>query len=184
MIKITIFTPTYNRAHTLERCYKSILTQDNLDNLEWILINDGSTDNTDDIVASFLADNKLNIRYIKQEDSDDTFVENMLFNIFDSCSELLNEDDIIGIRCLAINSLTNNPSGRLIKNELIKMSWFEEFSNNRNFGERIDILKTDVIKNFLYPVNNDIRFIPEIWFYTRLVEKNTLDVSLLKKMMK
>ena len=194
MIKFTIFTPAYNRAHTLRRCYESILAQDNLEELEWLLINDGSNDNTDDIVDSLISENKLNIRYIKQEnsgkqfswnkaismakglyfiglDSDDTFRENSLFSIISDCNNLLDKDDVVGIRCLAINNMTNKPSGRLIENKLIEMSWFDEFSNSKNFGERIDILKTDVIKKFLYPVDSDIRFIPEICFYTKLAKK-------------
>lgn len=194
MIKFTIFTPTYNRAHTLRRCYESILAQDNLEELEWLLINDGSNDNTDDIVDSLISENKLNIRYIKQEnsgkqfswnkaislakglyfiglDSDDTFRDNSLFSIMSDCNSLLDKDDVVGIRCLAINNMTNKPSGRLIENKLIEMTWFDEFSNGKNFGERIDILKTDVIKKFLYPVDSDIKFIPEIWFYTKLAKK-------------
>ncbi|EGC73009.1 glycosyltransferase, group 2 family protein [Haemophilus parainfluenzae ATCC 33392] len=194
MIKFTIFTPAYNRAHTLRRCYESILAQDNLEELEWLLINDGSNDNTDDIVDSLISENKLNIRYIKQEnsgkqfswnkaislakglyfiglDSDDTFRENSLFSIISDCNNLLDKDNIVGIRCLAINNMTNKPSGRLIENKLIEMTWFDEFSNSKNFGERIDILKTDVIKKFLYPVDSDIIFIPEIWFYIKLAKK-------------
>lgn len=194
MIKFTIFTPAYNRAHTLRRCYESILAQDNLEELEWLLINDGSNDNTDNVVSSFISENKLNIRYIKQEnsgkqfswnkaislakglyfiglDSDDTFSENSLFSIISDCNNLLDKDDVVGIRCLAINNMTNKPSGRLIENKLIEMTWFDEFSNSKNFGERIDILKTDVIKKFLYPVDSDIRFIPEICFYTKLAKK-------------
>lgn len=194
MIKFTIFTPAYNRAHTLRRCYESILAQDNLEELEWLLINDGSNDNTDDIVNSLISENKLNIRYLKQEnrgkqfswnkavslakglyfiglDSDDTFRENSLFSIMSDCNNLLDKDDVVGIRCLAINNMTNKPSGRLIENKLIEMTWFDEFSNSKNFGERIDILKTDVIKKLLYPVNSDIKFIPEIWFYTKLAKK-------------
>ena len=42
---ITIFTPTYNRAHTLNQLYQSLLQQDCYD-FEWLVINDGSTDNT------------------------------------------------------------------------------------------------------------------------------------------
>ena len=156
MIKFTIFTPAYNRAHTLRRCYESILAQDNLEELEWLLINDGSNDNTDHIVDSLISENKLNIRYIKQEnsgkqfswnkaislakglyfiglDSDDTFRENSLFSIMSDCNNLLDKDDIVGIRCLAINNMTNKPSGRLIENKLIEMTWFDEFSNSKNF---------------------------------------------------
>lgn len=51
MIDISIVTPTFNRAHLLSRVWKSLLLQDA--NFEWIIVNDGSTDNTNEIVDSF-----------------------------------------------------------------------------------------------------------------------------------
>ena len=42
---LTIFTPTYNREHTLPRLYESLKRQTNM-NFEWLVINDGSTDDT------------------------------------------------------------------------------------------------------------------------------------------
>lgn len=49
---ITVFTPTYNRAHTLERLHQSLLSQDCYD-FEWLIINDGSTDNTDELLEKW-----------------------------------------------------------------------------------------------------------------------------------
>jgi hypothetical protein len=63
---ITIFTPTYNRAYSLPRLYESLKKQ-TYNNFEWMLINDGSTDNTDEIIKSWLNDNIITINYIKQE---------------------------------------------------------------------------------------------------------------------
>lgn len=47
-IKVTIFTPTYNRANTLSRLYESLQMQTNKE-FEWLVINDGSTDGTDEL---------------------------------------------------------------------------------------------------------------------------------------
>ena len=52
MEKITIITPTYNRAHTLSRVYESLKNQTFKD-FKWIIIDDGSTDNTEGLVKSF-----------------------------------------------------------------------------------------------------------------------------------
>ena len=46
---ITIFTPTYNRAYTIHKCYESLKRQTCKD-FEWLIIDDGSTDNTRDLV--------------------------------------------------------------------------------------------------------------------------------------
>lgn len=60
---ITIFTPTYNRAHTLNQLYQSLLQQDCYD-FEWLVINDGSTDNTETLFNEWLEkENPFSIRY-------------------------------------------------------------------------------------------------------------------------
>lgn len=60
---LTVFTPTYNRAHTLVRTYESLCRQTCKD-FEWLVIDDGSTDNTGKLVLSWIADNIIPIRYI------------------------------------------------------------------------------------------------------------------------
>lgn len=64
--KITLFTPTYNRAYVLETLYRSIQRQTFRD-FEWIVVDDGSTDNTEDLVNSWMEEkNFFPIRYYKQ----------------------------------------------------------------------------------------------------------------------
>jgi len=69
MKKITIFTPTYNRAYILENLYRSLQRQRVFD-FEWLVINDGSTDGTDDLFQKWIKEeNQFPIRYFKQENS-------------------------------------------------------------------------------------------------------------------
>lgn len=64
---ITVFTPTYNRAHTLPQLYASLKRQTSFD-FEWLIVDDGSTDNTEGIVAEWLLeDTPFNKRYTKKE---------------------------------------------------------------------------------------------------------------------
>ena len=66
-IKLTVFTPAYNRAHTLLRTYESLLQQDCKEFI-WLIIDDGSTDNTAELVKSWQSnDNGFEIRYIYKE---------------------------------------------------------------------------------------------------------------------
>lgn len=58
----TVFTPTYNRAHTLHRCYESLKAQTFRD-FEWLIVDDGSTDGTADLVAVWQAEGVVPIRY-------------------------------------------------------------------------------------------------------------------------
>lgn len=62
---ITFFTPTYNRAKYLPRVYESLLQQTS-SNFVWIVINDGSTDETDEIMQGIVDENKIPILYIKK----------------------------------------------------------------------------------------------------------------------
>lgn len=63
--KITLFTPTYNRAYILDTLYRSVQRQTFRD-FEWIIVDDGSTDNTEQLVAGWMAEeNDFPIRYYK-----------------------------------------------------------------------------------------------------------------------
>ncbi len=64
MCKLSIVTPTYNRAPYLEQCFRSLEAQTNHD-FEWILVDDGSTDNTADIVSAFHTD-RFPIRFVRK----------------------------------------------------------------------------------------------------------------------
>ena len=63
MKTLTVFTTTFNRAFCLNQLYQSLLSQTNNDFL-WLLIDDGSTDTTKDLIASWIAENKIEIQYI------------------------------------------------------------------------------------------------------------------------
>jgi len=64
----TVFTPTYNRAHTLPRLYASLLAQ-TARNFEWLVIDDGSSDGTRELVEGWTAEGRLPIRYRWQENA-------------------------------------------------------------------------------------------------------------------
>lgn len=64
--KISIITPSYNRASTLGILYKSLLSQTSK-NFEWVIVDDGSEDNTEEMVKGFIEEGKIPIRYFCQE---------------------------------------------------------------------------------------------------------------------
>lgn len=59
---LTVFTPAYNRAHTIERCYKSLLRQTSKD-FKWVIVDDGSKDNTRELVEGWMKENLIPIEY-------------------------------------------------------------------------------------------------------------------------
>lgn len=65
---ISVITPSYNRAYILKQCYESLVAQTDND-FEWIVVDDGSTDDTKELVYSFIDNNIMKIKYIYQENS-------------------------------------------------------------------------------------------------------------------
>lgn len=82
MKRITVFTPTYNRGYILGKCYESLRRQTCKD-FEWLIIDDGSTDNTQELVRQWQSkENGYEIRYIYKENGGlhtgyNTAIENM-----------------------------------------------------------------------------------------------------------
>lgn len=63
---ITVFTPTYNRAHTLNNLYESLKRQTSK-SFEWIIVDDGSVDMTESLISEWVKnDNSFPIKYIKK----------------------------------------------------------------------------------------------------------------------
>ncbi|WP_404445299.1 glycosyltransferase family 2 protein [Sutcliffiella horikoshii] len=63
---LTVFTPTFNRGYCLGRCYESLANQTSK-NFTWLIIDDGSTDGTKELVETWRRENKIEIEYIWQE---------------------------------------------------------------------------------------------------------------------
>ena len=63
---ITIFTPTYNRAYILPKLYNSLCKQTSK-SFEWVLVDDGSTDDTEVLAKHWTEERKINMRYFKQK---------------------------------------------------------------------------------------------------------------------
>ncbi len=63
---LTIFTPAYNRAENLKRAYISIKRQTSKD-FVWLIVDDGSTDDTAQVVQEFQEEGRVDIKYIKRE---------------------------------------------------------------------------------------------------------------------
>jgi glycosyltransferase involved in cell wall biosynthesis len=90
---LTVFTPAYNRAHTIGRTYDSLCRQTCKD-FEWLIIDDGSTDNTRNLVEGWMAENKIPIRYIYQENQGMHGAHNTAYkNIFTELNTCIDSDD-------------------------------------------------------------------------------------------
>lgn len=113
-LTLTVFTPTFNRAHTLTRLYDSLCRQTSKD-FVWMVIDDGSTDNTGKLVEDFIRENKISIRYIFKENGG-------LYTGYNTAYENIDTE-----LCVCIDSDDYMPANAV---ELIVMKWTRDGSDN------------------------------------------------------
>ena len=100
-IKITVFTPAFNRAHTLGRCYESMRKQ-KCKAFKWLIIDDGSTDDTKQLVESWKnRENGFEIIYYYKENGGMHTAHNMAYELIDTeLNVCIDSDD-----CLSENAI-------------------------------------------------------------------------------
>lgn len=183
-MKITIFTPTYNRAYILPQLYQSLLRQSFYD-FEWMVMDDGSTDGTETLVKKWSEDTaQFNIRYFKTAnggkprainqamrlietpyvfilDSDDYLTDDAVIFLLDKIKEIPNEKEFFGIGVMRGNS-QNFPLG----NPLFSNSDFIDATNleRTEYGLNFDcneLYKVEILKKFPFIVWEGELFSPE-----------------------
>ena len=104
--KFTVFTPTYNRAHTLLNSYKALCNQTCKDFI-WLIIDDGSTDNTREVVNKMVENENLSINYYYQKNMGKMAAINHLTSIATGEYMMdLDSDDMLSEN--AIETIKNN----------------------------------------------------------------------------
>ncbi len=90
---LTVFTPAYNRAHTIGRTYESLCRQTS-QNFCWLVIDDGSSDNTRELVQAWIQENRIPITYIYQENQGMHGAHNTAYdNIHTELNTCIDSDD-------------------------------------------------------------------------------------------
>ncbi len=183
MKKITIFTPTYNRAYILRQAYESLLEQTNK-NFIWLIIDDGSTDNTEEIVKTWQKENKIEINYIKQEnqgkhiahntavkncdtefflilDSDDYLSKNAIEILENETQKIENQENISGIIGNRWIPKSNKAIGTEMPKGIEYASGLELYQKLGFKGDTLRLYKTKILKEFLFPKIEGEKFIYE-----------------------
>jgi glycosyltransferase involved in cell wall biosynthesis len=185
----TVFTPTYNRAHTLPRLYASLSRQTFRD-FEWLIVDDGSTDDTREAVSGFQRVAWFPVRYFFQDNSGKHVAFNRgvreaageLFLNVDSDDALVPEalerlkhhwDAIPGesrSRFSAVTALCVDEHGRTVGDPFprdpMDSDSLEYYFRMNVAGEKFGFHRTDVLREHPFPEPDRVKFVPEVlvWF--------------------
>ncbi|RTG97870.1 glycosyl transferase [Thermus scotoductus] len=189
---VSILTPTYNRAYTLPRLYESLKVQ-TYTVFEWLILDDGSTDNTRQLVDSWLNEEQIKIRYFYQKNSGKHVALNRgirealgeFFIIVDSDDYLLPHaleflvsgwesipKDLQPQFC-GIAGLCVNQEGKIVGTPFpenpLDSDYIEIRTRYRIQGDKAEMYRTEVIRNFLlYPEYQGETFVLEALLWNRV----------------
>ncbi len=192
---VTVFTPTYNRAYSLPRLYNSLCKQTCKD-FEWLIVDDGSSDDTEKLISNYLNENIIPIRYYKQlnggkhrainhgvrrakgelffiVDSDDWLADNAIERILLRYQGIKNNSDFAGVCGLRVY-----PSGTKIGGEnnfgILDCTSLDFRYKYNVSGDMAEVIRTDILKKYPFPEFKNEKFCPEALIWNRIALKYKL----------
>lgn len=186
---ITVFTPTYNRAYIIEKLYNSLCEQ-TVNNFEWLIVDDGSTDNTELLIKSLIRENIISIRYIKQinggkhcainrgiseaygelffvVDSDDYLSKDAIERLSFYYQQIALDDSFAGVSGVRTNFLGERIGGKF-DYTILDCSSLDLRIKYHVFGDMAEAFKTSLLQKYMFPVFEGERFCPEALIWNRI----------------
>ncbi|MGV4554347.1 glycosyltransferase family 2 protein [Ornithobacterium rhinotracheale] len=190
---ISILTPTYNRANLLARVFESLQRQTDKD-FEWIIVDDGSTDNTEEIIKTF-SPSTFDLYYFKKENGgkhtainlgiskakgDFTLILDTDDHLTPTAIEQLKENiqKINDISVVAVATRRINPDGSIVGSgnfEKITSNSLDIRYKHNITGDLVEVFKTDILQKHPFPEIEGERFCPEALIWNRIAQKYKID---------
>ena len=185
---LTIFTPAYNRAYTLHKCYESLKKQTNKD-FEWLIIDDGSTDNTRELVQSWIEENIIPIKYHYQKNQGMHGAHNTAYELIDTeLNVCIDSDDYMpddavekilkfwdknkSDNIAGIAALDAYESGEVIGNtfpeDLKTSTSFDMYYKHGVCGDKKFIYRTELTKKYPYPIFEGEKYVGLAYKYRKI----------------
>ena len=190
-MKLSILTATYNRAEFLKKIYSSII--ENLDGslqIEWLIMDDGSTDKTQEEIQNFIKEQKIEIKYYKQTnqgkmaainnliqyttgelivdcDSDDYFAEGA-FKTVKEAFEQTHQNQLYAI-CFLKQKTNGEIDGTSFQNE--ESTMFDLYFKEGATGEKNLVYYAKIRKKYKHELEHNEKFITEARMYHKMDEK-------------
>lgn len=185
-MQLTVFTPAYNRAALLPRLYESLLAQESGD-FEWLVVDDGSTDDTPAVIRTFAKEGRIPVRYIRQEnggkhtahncavqqargdwffcvDSDDWLAPGAVEHVLDALRRI--EPEVSGLVGRKADQTGRSLCAALSKAEPCRGLY--SLVRRSGGGEYALLFRTEVLREYSFPVIPGERFMTECVLYDRL----------------
>lgn len=189
--RFTILTPTFNRAQLLSRLFESLNSQTFKD-FEWIVVDDGSTDNTKEIFKQFKKNAQFEIKYIYQENGGKhRALNNGLKHANSELTFIVDSDDYLPLNSLEIcdrveKTIPENQKEffcgicgldgydeSTFVGTTYKSKGFLDISNldrakNNILGDKKEVFYSSVLKRFPFPEFNGENFLTEALVWNRI----------------
>ncbi len=182
---VAILTPTYNREHLLPRLYESLKAQTDK-GFTWYIVDDGSTDNTEQLCKAFVSD-EIKVVYIKQENGGKhTAINTAMQVIEEPLTFIVDSDDYLSTD--AVETIIKDYEGYRENQSIAGMSYYKAhfdgtvvgdsfekdyyisdymayIINKRIKGDKAEVFKTDILRQFPFPVHENENFCSEavVW---------------------
>lgn len=190
-MKISVLTPTYNRANFLKKLYQSLIENSKYNvEIEWLIMDDGSSDNTRETVKQFKEEDKIEIKYYFQEnqgkmvainklvgqatgelivdcDSDDYFTEDAFKIIKEEYEKNKDEKDIYALCFLKYDTNGKNIGNNFIKD---KTTMFDLYFKEGEDGEKAIVFYSTIRKQYKHELENNEKFITEARMFHKVDE--------------
>lgn len=196
---VTVVTPTYNRAYILNKCYESLKAQTS-ESFIWMIVDDGSTDNTEELVRGWINEDSINITYYKKSnggkasalnlaldkvdtdyfvclDSDDIFSDNAIEVAVDHLQQVKDNPRYCGI--LALRTAQNGEvlGGKQIPEGVVEITLSDIGNKYKIQSELICFYKTEVITQYNFPEIPGEKFISPAYLEHEISKKYKYFVS-------
>ena len=194
-MRITVFTPTYNRAYIIENLYRSLQAQ-TFHDFEWLVIDDGSADNTKVLFDSWVEDgNAFPIRYYYENnkgkmkeinraldlargdlfftvDSDDVLTKDALEKIHEWETTIPKDGKYCGLagNCGYTCTESHNPQ---LPGNYYDASLFQRYRNEKGEwigADRAWVFYTDIYQKYKFPEFENEKFIAEAVSWNRMAQ--------------
>lgn len=188
MKTLAIVTPTYNRANLLHIAYQSLEKQTSKD-FVWYIVDDGSSDNTQQVVADIIDKASFKVIYHKKKnggkhsalnsaysllneeltiilDSDDELTNNAVEIILNDYNSIKDDKTICGLGYLKLNKSNNNETvGKPYTQDSIIDTFTNQRINNNTWGDKCEVFKSEILKQYPFPEFEGENFVSEsvVW---------------------